>query len=87
MLIANRLAFRGLLLTPHPWILLFHSQIYLDREEYKTAEKYFRRGLRIFRVRMEHDHPDVAMCVYKLGVIRERLLDDEGKYLEEIFAL
>lgn len=54
------------------------GQLYLDQQLYTNAEEYFERGLRTFRTRMEDDHPDIAMCVHKLGVIREALLDDEG---------
>ena len=58
--------------------LSFGSQLYLDRKIYKSAEKYFDRGLRLFQERREPDQQDVAMCIYKLGVIREALNDDDG---------
>ncbi|KAL7554545.1 hypothetical protein ACHAWF_018004, partial [Thalassiosira exigua] len=54
------------------------GQIYLDQKRHNDAKKYFDRGLKIFQANMEKDHPDIAMCIHKLGVIREALFDDEG---------
>ena len=62
------------------------GQLYLDRKIYSTAEKYFLRGCRIFHS-LRNDHPDIAMCLHKLGVIKEALLDDDAAlkyYLDSI---
>ena len=63
------------------------GQLYLDQKIYDTAEKYFQRGHSIFREVLGHDHPDVATCTHKLGVIKDALLDYDGAldyYLQSI---
>ena len=63
------------------------GQLYLDQKQYMTADRYFQRGRRIFNDILGNDHPDIAMCVHKLGVIKEALSDDDGAldyYLQSI---
>lgn len=64
-------------------MLICHSEML------RIPEHYFQRGLRIFRVKMEKDHPDIAMCIHKLGVIKEALSKDERAldyYLQSVYV-
>lgn len=61
------------------------GQLYFDQKLFTRAEKYCERGLRIFQINAEVNQLDVATCMFKLGLIREALLDNEGAldaYLE-----
>lgn len=61
------------------------GQLYIDQKLFTRAEKYCERGLRIFQINAEVNQLDVATCMFKLGLIREALLDNEGAldaYLE-----
>ena len=63
------------------------GQLYFDQNLFTSADNYFKRGLKVFQVELEHDHPDIAMCMHRLGAIREALSDDKGAlehYLQTI---
>jgi tetratricopeptide (TPR) repeat protein len=77
------------LLSPTMITLSFQmGQLYVDQKLYNNAEKYCERGLRIFQINVEVNQLDIAMCMHKLGVIKEALLDDESAlefYLQSIY--
>jgi tetratricopeptide (TPR) repeat protein len=53
------------------------GQLYFDQELYVIAEKYCERGLRIFQINDSVNTIDIALCMHKLGAIKESLLKDE----------
>ena len=52
------------------------GQLYLSKKEHVIAQKFFEAGLAVFRRQLGKDHPDVAVCMHNIGIIKEAVSDD-----------
>ena len=66
------------------------GQLYLSKEQYVIAEQFFEEGLTIFHKELGDGHPDAAVCMHNIGMIKEAMSDDvsaSGHYQESIQIL
>lgn len=64
------------------------GQLHLSKKDHFVAERFFQEGLKVFRRQQGKAHPDVAVCMYNIGIIKEAMSDDvsaRDHYRESIY--